>query len=288
MGDPDNQLISRWHQLGIWYPFYRAHAHLTTRRREPWLLGPEAEAIVREAARTRYRMLPLWQTLAAEWSMFGTPMLTPIWYHDLAEFPSLARHADDHFFVGSGILVRAIAEPGAEQVKVHLPGEGSRWFDFWNGTAPPLPGGQTISCGAVQVPVFVREGHILPEKRRPRRSTVAMQEDPLTLSVYGSPARGHVYVDDGVSHDHVQGAFLYEELRFEDDVLRGQGRRNFTSPGLEVERLVFLGLRRPPTGAEVQGARISLRATATGNLWRAELRPGLRLGTDWTLRLLFS
>ena len=47
--NPDPQLFIRWHQLGIWYPFYRAHAHLETKRREPWLMGDEALAMVREA-----------------------------------------------------------------------------------------------------------------------------------------------------------------------------------------------------------------------------------------------
>ncbi|KAJ5272897.1 hypothetical protein N7478_008022 [Penicillium angulare] len=36
--DPDVHLLTRWYQAGIWYPFFRAHAHLDRKRREPYLI----------------------------------------------------------------------------------------------------------------------------------------------------------------------------------------------------------------------------------------------------------
>lgn len=42
------------------YPFYRAHAHLTSKRREPWLFGTAVLDKVRESVLTRYRLLPMW------------------------------------------------------------------------------------------------------------------------------------------------------------------------------------------------------------------------------------
>ncbi len=38
-GNPDPELLTRWYQLGAYYPFFRGHAHLDTKRREPWLFG---------------------------------------------------------------------------------------------------------------------------------------------------------------------------------------------------------------------------------------------------------
>ena len=35
--------------MGIYYPFFRGHAHLETTRREPWLFGPESTARIRTA-----------------------------------------------------------------------------------------------------------------------------------------------------------------------------------------------------------------------------------------------
>jgi len=38
-GNPDPELLTRWYQLGTYYPFFRGHGHLDTKRREPWLFG---------------------------------------------------------------------------------------------------------------------------------------------------------------------------------------------------------------------------------------------------------
>ncbi|KAJ2820797.1 glucosidase II [Coemansia erecta] len=54
-GNPDAQLLTRWYQLGIWYPFFRAHAHIDTKRRKPWLMGEPYLTHIRAAIRQRYR-----------------------------------------------------------------------------------------------------------------------------------------------------------------------------------------------------------------------------------------
>lgn len=38
-GNPEPELLVRWYQVGAYYPFFRAHAHQDTKRREPWLFG---------------------------------------------------------------------------------------------------------------------------------------------------------------------------------------------------------------------------------------------------------
>jgi alpha-glucosidase (family GH31 glycosyl hydrolase) len=52
-----------WYQLGIYYPFFRGHAHLETQRREPWLFGDDTTRRIREAIRGRYALLPYIYTL---------------------------------------------------------------------------------------------------------------------------------------------------------------------------------------------------------------------------------
>jgi alpha 1,3-glucosidase len=56
-------LFCRWYQLGIYYPFFRGHAHLETQRREPWLFGEETTHRIRDAIRGRYMLLPYIYTL---------------------------------------------------------------------------------------------------------------------------------------------------------------------------------------------------------------------------------
>lgn len=59
-GNPDGELMMRWYQTGAFQPFFRSHAHLDSKRREPWLFGEPWTSRIRAAIRNRYTLLPLW------------------------------------------------------------------------------------------------------------------------------------------------------------------------------------------------------------------------------------
>lgn len=65
-GNPDADLLTRWYQVGAYYPFFRGHAHLDTKRREPWLFGEPYTTLIRDAIRTRYALLPYVYTVFYE------------------------------------------------------------------------------------------------------------------------------------------------------------------------------------------------------------------------------
>ena len=52
-GNPEPELLVRWYQAAAYTPFFRGHAHIDTKRREPWLFGEENTARVRAAIRSR-------------------------------------------------------------------------------------------------------------------------------------------------------------------------------------------------------------------------------------------
>ncbi|CAK0859898.1 unnamed protein product [Prorocentrum cordatum] len=309
MGDPGPDLFLRWHQLGIWYPFYRGHAHLTTKRREPWLFGDQITTLVRSAVSERYKLLPMWYTLMAEWSFFGVPVLRPLWYHNLSD-PQSYRHADDHYLVGEALLVRAVAQPEARKLEVYLP--PGAWFDYWDESAPARSGGEAVVLAAhdAHVPVFVRSGNILVKKGRPRRSTAAMFADPYTVCVFGAAARGRLYVDDGSSHQYSSGSFIYDELEFDGSSLRASPSSTLSSKGapavpaagLRVERVVFVGLPRAPAAARLvrhgggasqveRELEVAVERGADGGAgWRAVVKdPKVTFGAphDWSIELTY-
>lgn len=57
-GNPSPKLLARWYQTGAFYPFFRAHAHIETSRREPWLFDDDIMESIRKSIITRYRILP--------------------------------------------------------------------------------------------------------------------------------------------------------------------------------------------------------------------------------------
>merc|ERR1712000_715757 len=96
------------------------HAHLTTKRREPWLFGQNVTTLMRETIATRYQLLPMWYTLAFEWARFARPMIRPLWYHSLLDAKAY-EHVDDQFLVGDSIVVSAITSPGVKKTTIYLP-----------------------------------------------------------------------------------------------------------------------------------------------------------------------
>jgi mannosyl-oligosaccharide alpha-1,3-glucosidase len=74
-GNPDTDLLIRWYQAGAFQPFFRAHAHIDTKRREPWLFGEPATSLIRTAVQQRYKIMPYLYTLFWESSQNGKPIM---------------------------------------------------------------------------------------------------------------------------------------------------------------------------------------------------------------------
>lgn len=74
-GNPDPVLLARWYQLGAYQPFFRGHAHIDSKRREPWLFGEPYTSLNRAAIRSRYRILPYVYTLYFEANQKGWPVM---------------------------------------------------------------------------------------------------------------------------------------------------------------------------------------------------------------------
>ena len=113
-------MLVRWYGVGIFSPFFRAHAHIDTKRREPYLLDEPYKSILRSFLRLRYSLLPVWYTAFRETSVTGLPVLRPHW----VEFPKDEGgfSLDDQYFLGSsGLLVKPVTEKGVTETSVYLP-----------------------------------------------------------------------------------------------------------------------------------------------------------------------
>ena len=69
------EMLVRWYQVGVFAPFFRAHAHHNSERREPYLLEDPYKEIVKDLLKLRYSMLPIWYTGFREASVKGIPLL---------------------------------------------------------------------------------------------------------------------------------------------------------------------------------------------------------------------
>ena len=232
-GGPSADLLTRWFQIGAFYPVFRDHSAKGTPRAEPWVDGPEHLAIRRRFVEERYRLMPYLYALAEQNARTGDPILRPVFY----DYPSAMRMSCDQswaFTLGRSLLVAP--SPSPEQPRdydVCLPAGG--WYDYWTGQRAGVPQQQT-GPGQIQsatqatgvatvlgdrvtvtpridtLPVFVRAGTILP--RQPLvQSTAEVPQGPLQIDVYpGDDCRGDLYADDGHSMAYLKGGYMRQAM----------------------------------------------------------------------------
>jgi alpha-D-xyloside xylohydrolase len=169
--------------------------------REPWVYGPETEAICRKWLAFRYRLIPYLETAIAQAVQQGLPVMRAM---PLA-FPgnALVRDFETQFMCGDALLVAPILRDGGD-VEIALP--PGNWYDL--NTRQRFAGRQVIRYRAKldQFPVFGREGRALPLGRAVQHTGEIDSAQPLELLwVFGKPAQrmtefAQVKIVDGVVH----------------------------------------------------------------------------------------
>lgn len=217
-GNPGKELLTRWYQAGAFYPFFRGHAHIDTRRREPYLAGEPYTGIITAALRLRYQLLPAWYTAFHEAATSGKPIVRPNWYVHPSDDRGFA--IDDQMYLAdTGLLVKPITTEGATSTSIYL-ADAATYYDYFTYKIYAGSAGrtETIEAPLEKLPLLMQAGHIIPRKDRPRRSSGLMRWDPYTLVVVLDPqtqtAVGDLYVDDGESYEYTEGAYIHRRFIF--------------------------------------------------------------------------
>ncbi|XP_075795407.1 neutral alpha-glucosidase AB isoform X3 [Pelodiscus sinensis] len=290
---PDAELLVRWYQLGAYQPFYRAHAHLDTVRREPWLFGEENKALIRAAIRQRYALLPYWYTTFYHSYRSGQPVMRPLWVEYLDDVTTFS--IDDQFLIGNALLVHPVTEQGAHGVQVYLPGKGEQvWYDVHSHQKHHAPQMLYVPVTMSSIPVYQRGGSIVPRKERVRRSSDCMHHDPYTLYVALSPqgtAEGDLFIDDGHTYNFESKAqYLHRHFSFASNTLTARSADSkgiFESPAW-IERVVILGAGKPAAVFLRQSGMPEMRLDFQHEPETSILtlrKPGVNIGADWSISL---
>ncbi|MCF3962072.1 glycoside hydrolase family 31 protein, partial [Streptomyces fuscigenes] len=162
-GVRDDELATRWLQLGVFSPVLRLHsANNPFIRKEPWEFPREPREAMGGALRLRHRLLPYLHTMNHR-AAAGVPLVRPM-YHVEPEREE-AYEVPHQFAFGSELLVAPITAPrdpvtllGA--VRVWLP--PGRWTDIFTATAYDGDRWAELHRGLDGVPALLRAGGILP------------------------------------------------------------------------------------------------------------------------------
>jgi alpha 1,3-glucosidase len=298
-GNPEKDLLTRWYQAGAFYPFFRGHAHIDTRRREPYLAGEPYTGIITQALRLRYALLPAWYTAFHEASVDGTPILRPHYFQYPADESGFA--IDDQFFVGgTGLLAKPVVTEKAESVDIYLP-DDEVYYDYFNYEKYTGQGKVTVAAPLEKIPLLMQGGHIIPRKDRPRRSSGLMKWDPYTLVIVlgkSGSATGELYVDDGETFDYQQGAYIHRTFEYSNGVLESKNigtkgkltdKYTKTMKTVGVEKVLIIGApkewaEKTSVKAGKEEARLEYHAKEGKKAaWAVVKAPKVLIGEEWKI-----
>ncbi len=193
---------------------------------KPWSF-PEVEKQVADVANLRMQLIPYLYTCFAENAFYGRPPMRAMNLVDgfdakdekvegqlnSSENPyaqATRKEIKDQFMVGDNLLVAPLFE-GETSRKVVLP--KGKWFDFYTGKLAGEAEIITVTPGLDHIPVFVRDGGIVPMAESSQLQTAGAKTN-LMVRIYGNQETTYkLYDDDGSTFDYEKGAYSWREIR---------------------------------------------------------------------------
>lgn len=194
---------------------------------KPWTY-PEVEKQVKEFALLRMRMMPYWYTEFAKYHFEGTPPFRGMSLEDgfkqeprkestninLEENPyaeALSKEIKDQYMAGEYLLVAPMFA-GQSTRKVVLP--KGRWYDFYTGEFAGDGEVLTITPGLDKIPVYVKDGGIIPMMPAMLQAPKAGQKVDLYIRYYGEkPGTYQLYDDDGETFNYEKGQYSWRNIK---------------------------------------------------------------------------
>lgn len=206
------ELFTRWFQYGTFLPTLRLHG--LRPHPEIWGAGKQAETIIADFDRLRYKLIPYIYSQAKRTYDTGAPFMRPLWM----DFPGDARVADigTQYMFGPAFLAAPVTEQGQTEKDVYLPA-GTDWYNFW--TNEKVTGGRWVKVAAPinQIPLFVRAGSIIP-LGKVVQSTASVQQIEEIRVYPGKDGDFALYDDDGKTYDYETGKGTTTQLHWNDAV----------------------------------------------------------------------
>jgi len=266
-GSPQADLLTKWLELGAFNPIDRDHTEKGSADQEPWVHGPQHEAIRKRYIEERYRLLPYIYTGMEQASRDGIPLMRPVFLEYPEQEPLIteADVANSQYMFGHDLLVAPEPYEFLQDFRVLLP-SGNLWYDYWTGKRLQ-EGDFTVKPALDTLHIYVRGGAIIP--RQPLiQSTIEKPQGPLELRVYPDRAcQGSLYMDDGVSFDYTHGKYLRVDYTCEgyEDALRikmSPQQGSYTPWFNEVQAVIY-GVKRQPASITLDGKSVK-RASFDG------------------------
>ena len=147
----------RWIETAVYLPLMRVHGYMSNT--EPWNYGKEAQAVIADCLKERYRLLPYIKRCAKAVSEEGSTLMRPLVF-DFANDAEALKQKYEYMF-GPALLVSPVTEPGVSSWQTYLPQNPGGWTDYRTGKH--YDGGQYVTTPVTKafIPVFIRSGYTI-------------------------------------------------------------------------------------------------------------------------------
>ena len=218
LGNTNEELCSRWMQLGTLYPFSRNHNDIDSVAQEPWTFGPTLLTTSKISIRNKYMLYLYFYTQMTLLSVDGGMFFKPTYF----EYPTdlnLLFNATTSFMLGKALIVHPCLWPGSTGETSFFPDDN--WYDFYTGEYQFLDYDNTVYLemplpGLINI--HITTGHIVPilDNYNTALSSVDTRKSNITLIITQSgtyDATGSVIFDDGISNDNLN-AGQYTQIEY--------------------------------------------------------------------------
>ena len=147
----------RWIETAVYLPLMRVHGYMSNT--EPWNYGKEAQDIIAQCLKERYRLMPYIKRCAKEVSEKGGTLMRPLVFDFTNDVEALKQKYE--YMFGPALLISPVTEPGASSWRTYLPQNSGGWTDYHTGKH--YDGGQYVTTPVTKayIPVFIRAGYTI-------------------------------------------------------------------------------------------------------------------------------
>ena len=208
------ELQTRWNQFGTFIPLFRSHGQWPLR--EIWNIAPDNHPAYQSFVyydKLRYRLMPYLYSMAG-WAHFKDYTLMRALVMDFNGDKAVEDIGNQWMF-GPALMACPVGYYKARNRSVYFPKQCG-WYNLY--TNEYIAGGQTLVVDAPyeQIPVFVREGAIIPFGPEMEWSDEKPAE-LINLYVYaGQDGLFQLYEDEGTNYNYEKGKYATIDITYDD------------------------------------------------------------------------
>jgi lysosomal alpha-glucosidase len=249
--DSNDQLCSRWHVLGAFYPFSRNHNSIDAKDQEPFAIGSLTLSSAKKALSIRYSLIRYMYTKLFLISLNGGSFFKPLFfefYDDMRTYENI----ENKFMFGDAFIYYPVYSENEDDIDAYIP--NSNWNSFPSLdnliTYNPKSKGTDIKLSGKFdiIHLYLRGGYIIPKQETNFPvvlSTNQLRRIGTELIINPDQffnSEGDIIFDDGYNNDysenylHIKMIFNYNQLLFN----RVKEIREYNYNDIKLTKITYL------------------------------------------------